>query len=1167
MQNIILFGLPFIIIAIGYFLWKGYESEKSMKESKEKNTSLNEESQSVPEEQIEKKIAIVTDSEHVEIDQRTFHYPEEIIRGLKEWGLLDDSFGDKYFTNDLISSFIESIRQSIFNDRTSFIQILGLAGLGKTRLVYECFHQFTAYSSEVFYCNAASQEGEIQRYSLKLVKEKKEGVLIVDNCNSSLNEILYSELPKNEGSLNIITIDKEVNERHGSHKKIEQFILKPQHFENDVIPEMVKFYYPQLPSADVEKIAAFSQGFPMIAKLLANGLNLGVENIGELTDDALLRKLIGVNETEDEDAYHVLKACSIFDKLGYTHELKTHKEFVANNSAISRLTSADNVALFENKCSRFLKRGILEKQGRYISVRPKPLAIRLAADWWRECIERGNGFEIIQQVTAQGMGEDLCNQIAKLDFLEEAQQLTEELCGHQAPFGKAEVLNTAEGSRLFRSLAEVNPQVATETLFHHYGDADVETLINIEEGRRYLVWTLEKLCFGQDTFEKASKVLLNFAVAENENISNNATGQFNSLFQLLLPGTSANLDQRFQIIEYAFSKDNLAYSKIALSAISRSFSSIRGSSRMMGAEDFGSSPKLEDYRPSKQEVEDYYKKLLQILKDEICNEKEFWKEAKTILGESINGIVDNGFGNLAFQTVHEILDYKGEFWKEAFLSTIHLYHYSEGKYSDDIRAEILTLTERLKPLDFNSQYRMIVKSPTRWDIYSEKSYKQLRGEGLNYSDITKANIENLLKNNIEEIDNWDLNLLFQEQQQQSIFFGSELGRVLIDKGDESYSSFLDRLVEISLSGSEEIKDVSVLAGYLGNTKDKAIQNKVLTKLLTNNFPLHHFLNIARFCKPTFEDIISWIDIYSEKNESLSAFHMLAYGKVLNYMSLSEIIKICERIASKGKDNIYLALDVLTSYVKLGEGSWEKSKETIKRLITTKGFVSNIDRLGVMIILDIRKYISAFLKEEDENFIRYLKDEVIVHISDAKRLSYHSEIENLLRILITDHFSLVWKDLGQLMLENPYFYITAKFHLGVREGSMYTEGMLFSNKENLPKLLEWCKNHSPKAPRLISGIMPTSSRTEGGRIEWHPFALDMINEFGDDDKLLNEIHANFGSYGSVGSSVPYLKSKLHLLQQIKDHPIKRVRTWANNYISEMKKQIEHEELIDDEWGIR
>ena len=61
MQNIILFGLPFLIIAIGYFLWKGSESEKSIKESKEKNTSLNEESHSVPEEQIEKKVAIVTD--------------------------------------------------------------------------------------------------------------------------------------------------------------------------------------------------------------------------------------------------------------------------------------------------------------------------------------------------------------------------------------------------------------------------------------------------------------------------------------------------------------------------------------------------------------------------------------------------------------------------------------------------------------------------------------------------------------------------------------------------------------------------------------------------------------------------------------------------------------------------------------------------------------------------------------------------------------------------------------------------------------------------------------------------------------------------------------------------------------------------------------------------
>jgi len=587
MENIILYGFPLLITTIGYFLWKDYKSEKNMKDSNEKKTPIKKEPQPKPEEVIDKKVAVVVDSEHVEIDQRTFHYPEEIVRGIEEWGRIDSSFKDKYFNNSYIDDFIKSIRGSLLKKESSFIRILGLAGLGKTRMVYECLKDFTDFKDEVYYCNAASQESEIPRYLLKLVKEKKKGVLIVDNCDIALNEILYRDLPKQGEELNIITIDKAVNERHGANKNLLQIVLKPQHFEEDVIPAMIGYYFPNLPVENVEKISSFSQGFPMIAKLLAIGLNDGSKNIGELTDDVLLRKLVGVNEDEDEEAYHVLRACSIFDKLGYTHDLKAHKEFVANNSAISRLTSTNNVALFENKCSRFLQRGILEKQGRYISVRPKPLAIRLAADWWRECIGRGDAFEIIQKVTEQGLGDDLCNQIAKLDFLVEAQQLTEELCGPQAPFGKAEVLNTSEGSRLFRSLAEVNPQAATETLNHHYIDTDISELLKVEEGRRYLVWTLEKLCFRKDTFEKAAKVLLNFAVAENESISNNATGQFVGLYQLLLPGTSANLDQRFQIIEYAFSKENSAYIKIALSAISRSLSSIRGSSRMLGAENFG----------------------------------------------------------------------------------------------------------------------------------------------------------------------------------------------------------------------------------------------------------------------------------------------------------------------------------------------------------------------------------------------------------------------------------------------------------------------------------------------------------------------------------------------------------------------------------------------------
>lgn len=121
------------------------------------------------------------------------------------------------------------------------------------------------------------------------------------------------------------------------------------------------------------------------------------------------------------------------------------------------------------------------------------------------------------------MAEALCDQISKLHYVHEARKLTEELCGDSAPFGQAEVLNSEKGSRLFRSLVEVNPQATVEALDHAFGDYTKGQLLEVGPGRRNLIWALEKLCFWEETFPIASRIMLSFAVSENETWGNNAT--------------------------------------------------------------------------------------------------------------------------------------------------------------------------------------------------------------------------------------------------------------------------------------------------------------------------------------------------------------------------------------------------------------------------------------------------------------------------------------------------------------------------------------------------------------------------------------------------------------------------------------------------------------------
>lgn len=64
------------------------------------------------------------------------------------------------------------------------------------------------------------------------------------------------------------------------------------------------------------------------------------------------------------------------------------------------------------------------------------------------------------------------------------------------------MINTEVGSRLFRSFVEVVPQTVANCLYSALGNKTVIDLYGIVEGRRNLVWTIEKLCFDPITFQK-----------------------------------------------------------------------------------------------------------------------------------------------------------------------------------------------------------------------------------------------------------------------------------------------------------------------------------------------------------------------------------------------------------------------------------------------------------------------------------------------------------------------------------------------------------------------------------------------------------------------------------------------------------------------------------------
>lgn len=127
-----------------------------------------------------------------------------------------------------------------------------------------------------------------------------------------------------------------------------------------------------------------------------------------------------------------------------------------------------------------------------------------------------------------------------------AKQTVAELFKIGNVFERSEVLDTESGSLFVETFAEISPDVVNELLYRFVKSRSSEQVKQIKEGRRNIVWTLAHLCFIPELFAKSAEAMLMLAAAENEEVSNNATGNFISLFPVMLPATSVSLDKRLQ---------------------------------------------------------------------------------------------------------------------------------------------------------------------------------------------------------------------------------------------------------------------------------------------------------------------------------------------------------------------------------------------------------------------------------------------------------------------------------------------------------------------------------------------------------------------------------------------------------------------------------------------
>jgi uncharacterized membrane protein YheB (UPF0754 family) len=1018
----------------------------------------------------------------------------------------------------------------------------------------------------VYYDVGASRNsGEIFNYIIAH-RQSQFGIIIVDNCDVDTHNKL-SEIIKPQGSLKLITIGLE------DSRSIEDSKIKLSREEQrDLVRKIVEEKLSQSHNpSDIEYVTNLCEGYPWMAvKFCKAILETGFTDFNTFLPDKFLKKLLFGTKPNNDLEYEIIRSCSVFSAFGflddsfamvinpdYKNSLQKQMDFIRTKVCDSEI----NETKFRETCQKFLNEDIIEKRGTFYIVKPTVLAIHLAAEWLT-VTSTTKIKEIIEHLKQNNLDQKFLERLTDLDQLDKAKDIVEELWGPTSFFGSAEVLNTSWGSLLFRYVVEVNPVATTNALTNAFGSCSRDELLKATEGRRNLVWALEKLCFHSETFFEAAKILFQFAVAENETWANNATNQIAQLFQRFLAGTEADYNDRIAVLEWALEKNDVDYTRVAVKCMSRAFIASGNHVRSGGAEKQGSGAPLIDFQPKTWgEIKAYWEKLSEMLVSIAVKGTEHSESAKKVIAGAIRTLVGDNFAYISINAVQEIMKVSDGTWIEALSEFKKALAY-EKQISPETRESVKALIDNLTPQNLHDQFNLKV-------VQAEFDYDFKKDKQGNYIDRQRIKAEEFAEYLVKENIDWstEIPFLLVGEQRQTLNFGRKIGEISSDA-----KAILDASFKALVPFSVDQQNSSLIIGLLMGINDKSLFELSLDRFIADDKIAFHAFNLIRIYNADINDFNKLFKLVEDNGLPINSFQNLRFGSPLSKLSVEEIDGFCNRIASFGIQGKWTAVSLLFMHCYENNERWQEHKGLMRDFISSENLLLG-QGANSMEPFNWTTSVTKLLNSTNDDKLAKIIAGQLIEFSDDKNFSYAFDtyLFEVFRVLFDQYFKTVWPIVSKGIVGDSITYMHLKGMIGSKNGSYGKQGVLFVFPNNYNDIYNSCEK-DPKAVLRIAYMMPiiqqssvVDEETEvtTQEIDWHPFTKAFIDKFGKNDKMLNELSANMGSYGSVGSSVPYYQAQKLLLEKLLKHPISNVKSWAKKMLEYTNKSIKIETLGDEQ----
>ena len=1045
----------------------------------------------------------------------------EYFKDFSEWekGIV----ANEIFIADLgRKKIIADVQQAIVtnqnNSNAMIIRLVGLSGVGKTRLAYESLN--VENLKEIVLYVESPDKLPTSRFNVIAQNEQMRVILVVDECSHGKFIELAKEAESIGGRMTLIALDYDIDLPRSPQDK--HIILEP--LDQTASEELIKATVPTLPVNALKKIAEYSEGFPLILIILAINFNLQPEFLSPETlnnlgiNDLLNRIIIGRGESafDPNEVRKTLTAVSLFKRLGWDAEVSIQGQKVCELHHIDWISARRIIEEQE-------RRKLVAKRGRYRYVTPLPLAINLASTWLSAMDASAIGNHLRDLPDAETRKAFL-ERLTDLGYTDYAQRVVRSFL---ASFDFT-TLDTSTGSQIFLNLSNIDRMFAMEMLEKILGSVSREEMLEFKAGRRNIIWALEKIAWWRDTFARSARMLLKLADAENEEWSNNATGTFANLFQTFLGGTEVPLWERYLVLEEVASSSNKNVQRIALKAIQATLR-LTHATRTVSAEEQGVIIPPPEWNPrSREDIQKSVNSAIGLIDKLIkTSDREIQLEAFFLIISNMRMLLNFGFVNEVLDRLKSVLDKFPELEKELVRTVEMILYYDKNLPSNTIQA-----VQQFKDSLIGSNYHGLMKRYVGSDLIQD----HLNDKMTELEDKIKmlARMSLTSPADLEK----ELNWLVTNQAENGYRFGKALGEI---DTENKWLKKIEDMIRITENPSTQL-----FGGYLSSLKiqKESLYEETLVSWLKEEKLLTLLPELLWQSGASDVAAKLVIKMLNEEKMDPAKVRLFTYGAWFSPVKLDIFIGFLEELYKI--DNGKYASDILgiISYYAERNQALLKIKDLVLKFLAASSFVDD----------DMTAYfwdkLSRELMEQNSEIIPCIVDLLLRTLSSERLFRFREYLSGELEFALKQDSETTWNKVKDVLIAGDLsswrlLQIIRGEH-GVLTGSGKSLLQLIPEEE----LWKWVEDNPKRAPYILARMVPLRE-TEP---LFHPIARKLLLKFPDDTDVKEALSGNWHEGSFSGKISEYFRNKLTIAQGWAKDSEPAVSRWAENEVSKLKDII-------------